>query len=149
MKWLAAAGLLILSVAVIRAQLQPPGPHVIRAASERPAEDSAVARGRVLYDSYGCVMCHGADGKGGFANPNAETDSKVPAVIYVKEGYTPAEVAAVIRNGKSWIGRGDPQRPAPPYRMPGWHDRMSPRDVDDLVQYLMSLYPTTAAEKWR
>lgn len=149
MKWLAALAAVVVSVVAVRAQLRPPDPQIIRIESTRPAEDTAVARGKALYDGYGCVMCHGADGKGGFANPNAETDSKVPAVIYVKEGYTPAEVAAVIRNGKSWIGRGDPQGPAPPYRMPGWHDRMSPSDVDDLVQYLMSLYPTTAAEKWR
>lgn len=149
MKRLAVLAAIVLGVVALRAQLQPPGPQIIRLDSKPPAEDTPVARGKLIYERYGCVMCHGADGKGGFANPNAETDGKVPAVIYVKEGYTPAEVAEVIRNGKPSIGRGNPEGPAPPYRMPGWHDRMSKRDVDDLVQYLMSLYPTAAAEKWR
>lgn len=149
MKWLGALAAIVLSVVALRAQLRPPDPRSVRLTPEAPAEDTAEARGKLVYEHYGCVMCHGADGKGGFANPNAETDGKVPAVIYVQEGYTAAEVADVIRRGKAWIGRGDPKGPTPPYRMPGWHDRMSNQEVDDLVRYLMSLYPKTASEKWR
>ena len=149
MKRLAILAAVMVSVVVARAQLRPPDPTIIRIEPTRPTEDTAVARGKLLYERFGCVMCHGTDGKGGFANPNAETDGKVPGVNYVKEGYTHAEVAEVIRNGKPRIGRTDPQGPTPPYRMPGWHDRMSKREIDDLVQYLMSLYPKTAAEKWR
>lgn len=148
MKWLAALAAVV-SVVALRAQLRPPDPQIIRIESARPAQDTVVARGKALYDGYGCVMCHGADGKGGFANPNAETDSKVPAVIFVKEGYTKAEVADLLRNGKPRIGRADPKGPAPPYRMPGWHDRLSDQDIADLTEYLMSLYPKTAEEKWR
>ena len=149
MKRVAALVAVVVSVVTIRAQLRPPDPRTIRVDAVPLAENTAAARGKLLYERYGCAMCHGADGKGGFANPNAESDGKVPAVIYVKEGYTPAEVAEVIRTGKPQIGRGDPKGPVPPFRMPGWHDRMSRPEVDDLVQYLMSLYPKEAAEKWR
>lgn len=149
MRWLTALAAVAASVVMLRAQLRPADPQIIRVDSPRPADGTAVARGKLLYERYGCVMCHNADGKGGFANPNAETDGKVPAVIFVKEGYTPAEVAEVIRNGKPRIGRADPKGPVPPYRMPGWRDRLSTQDIDDLTEYLMSLYPTTATEKWR
>ncbi len=149
MRWLIALAAVVVSVVVLRAQLRPPDPQIIRIESTRPAEDTAMARGKFLYDRYGCVMCHGADGKGGFANLNAETDGKVPAVIFVKEGYTKAEVADLIRNGKTRIWRADPKGPVPPYRMPGWHDRLSDQDIADLTEYLMSLYPKTAEEKWR
>lgn len=149
MKWLVALAAVVVSVVALRAQLRPPDPQIIRIEPARPAEDTAAARGKVLYGRYGCVMCHGADGKGGFANLNAETDGKIPAVIFVKEGYTLAEVAEVIRHGKPQVGRADPDGPIPPYRMPGWHDRLSHRDIDDLAQYLMSLFPKAAAEKWR
>lgn len=149
MRWVVAMAALVLGVVVIGGAFEPPDPQVIRADPVRPTEDTPAARGKLLYERYGCQMCHGADAKGGFANPNAETDGKVPGVIYVKEGYTSAEVAEVIWNGKPRIARADPKGPDPPYRMPGWHDRMTRREVDDLVQYLMSLYPKTATEKWR
>lgn len=149
MRWLAVVALVVVSGAAVRALLQPPAPQVVRTEPTQRDEDTGIVRGKLVYERYGCTMCHGVDGKGGFANPNSETDGKVPAVIYVKEGYTAAEVAKVIQDGKPRIGRGDPGGPAPPYRMPGWHDRMSARETDDLVQYLMSLYPQSATEKWR
>lgn len=131
-----------------RAYGRLPAPQSVRV-DKPPAPDTAVARGRVVYERYGCRMCHGNDGKGGFANPNAETDGKVPAVIYVKEGYTPAEIAKLIRTGNPRIGLADPKGHTPPYRMPSWDDRMSARELDDLVQYLLSLYPASAEKKWR
>lgn len=144
-------GILLVLVAVgvvVRAYARPPEPQPIRTAAT-PVPDAPIARGRLVYERYGCMLCHGADGKGNFANLNSETDGKVPAVIYVKEGYKPDEVAAVILNGKPVIGRSDPKGPVPPYRMPGWRDRMSQQEVGDLVEYLMSLYPKAASDKWR
>lgn len=139
---------LVVIAAAVRVYGRPPAPRALRTVPQ-PSPASAVARGRLVYERYGCTMCHGADGKGNFANPNSETDGKVPAVIYVKEGYKPDEVAAVILNGKPSIGRSDPSGPVPPYRMPGWRDRMSQQEVGDLVEYLMSLYPKAASDKWR
>lgn len=94
-------------------------------------------------------MCHGDQGKGGFANPNAETEGKVPGVIYVAEGYTRDELRRLVRVGNPHIGKADPKGPTPPYRMPGWGDRMSDGELGDLVEYLFSLYPKSAEEKWR
>lgn len=102
-----------------------------------------------MYTSYGCPLCHGDEGKGGFQNPNAETDGKVPAVTYVAEGYTPAELAKLVRAGAPRIGRADPNGPLPPYRMPGWGDLMTDEEVADLVRYLLSLLPRDAGSSWR
>jgi mono/diheme cytochrome c family protein len=111
--------------------------------------DVAAQRGRLVYDRYGCALCHGPDGKGGFANQNAETDGKVPGIIRVAEGYTPSEVQRLILAGKPTIGKANAAGPRPPYRMPGWRDRMTGQEAGDLVKYLMGLEPKAASEKWR
>jgi mono/diheme cytochrome c family protein len=147
-RWGPSLALAIVVAVAGRAYGRLPAPQTIRVAA--PAvPDTAAARGRVVYERYGCRMCHGDAGKGGFANPNAETEGKVPGVTLVKEGYTPAEIAKLIRTGNPHIGLADPKGPTPPYRMPSWADRMSAREVDDLVQYLLSLYPASAQKSWR
>ena len=147
MKRLAMAGLLAVGLAA-GALMRPGLPAVVRAvASARP--ESAVERGRLVYERYGCALCHGPEGKGGFANPNAETAGKVPGVLYVAEGYTVQELRRKLLDGVPTIGTADSKRPAPPYRMPGWSGHISDEDLGDLVEYLMSLFPQTAEEKWR
>jgi mono/diheme cytochrome c family protein len=138
-----------LAVAVYGVQLetQPPPPRVVRAADETNA--TAVGRGRAVYARYGCSACHGADGKGGFANANAETEGKVPGVIYVAEGFTRAELRKKILDGFAAVGRKDPNGPRPPFRMPGWAGQLTDREVADLVEYLWSLYPKSETQKWR
>lgn len=135
-------------VLAVRLQSGASGPIAVRAPLAA-VPDGPAQRGRVIYERYGCGMCHGADGKGGFANPNAETDGKVPGVTFVAEGYTPAELQRLILDGTPNIGRADPKGPRPPYRMPGWRGRMTDEQAGDLVRYLTSLYPKSAGEKWR
>ncbi|HWP99258.1 MAG TPA: cytochrome c [Vicinamibacterales bacterium] len=143
--FLLAVALVTLAVAV---RGRSPWPRAIRAADARvPA--TAEARGRIVYERYGCALCHGADGKGGFANPNAETGGVVPGVVFVAEGYTRDELRRKILDGVATIGKADAEGPSPPFRMPGWAGYMTPGEVDDLVAYLLSLYPKDAASKWR
>lgn len=141
---LAAFVALIFSV---RAVTRPQAPMIV-AAAEPPHGDSPAERGRRVYERYGCALCHGQDGKGGFANPNAETAGKVPGVVYVAEGYTEGELRKKVLDGLATVGKADAKGPRPPYRMPGWAGQMSEREVEDLVRYLMSLYPKSAKEKW-
>ena len=138
----------IVVVAAGRAYGRLPEPKIVRAVKP-PAPVTAEARGRVVYERYGCRMCHGGDGQGGFANPNAETDNQVPGVLFVKEGYTTQELRRKILDGVLTIGKGDPTGATPPYRMPGWARQMTDGEVADLVQYLVSLYPKSADDKWR
>lgn len=142
MKRLVVLVALALGVVTVRAQLRPPPPQVIRLKREPPSGDAtAIERGRLLYERYGCVMCHGADGTGGRENANAETQGKIPGVVKVAEGYTPAELARLVRNGTPRIGKEDQAGPTPPYRMPGWDHQLSDAEIDDLVRYLISLAP--------
>lgn len=139
---------MVLLVLAARGQTRGANPAPQRAA---PVQDATTPEGRgaLVYARYGCAMCHGEDGRGGFANANSETDGKVPGVLMVKEGYTAAELRRLILTGTPTIGRTDPNGPRPPFRMPGWSDAMAREDLDDLVRYLISLYPKDAGTKWR
>jgi len=146
---LAIAPMVALGVALLaRAEMQPAPARAIRA-SRAPAASESVVRGREVYSRYGCAMCHGADGKGGFANANAETDGTVPAVVYVAEGYTRAELKLRLLDGTPVIGKADSKGPQPPFRMPGWRGQMTETEVSDLVEYLFGLQPKGAEAKWR
>jgi mono/diheme cytochrome c family protein len=130
-------------------EARPPAPRTVRAAVVAAAADP-VERGRLVYQAYGCAMCHGADAKGGFANANSESEGKVPGLVMVKEGYLEREVVQKILDGAPHIGKADAKGPTPPYRMPGWKDRMTRAEAADLTKYLFSLYPKkAAADKWR
>jgi len=131
----------------VHVQTQAPAPHAMR--SPDVADAGAIARGRAVYERYGCSACHGADGKGGFANTNAETEGKVPGVTFVAEGFTRAELRRKILDGFATVGKKDPNGPRPPYRMPGWAGQMSDDEVRELVEYLWSLYPKSETQKWR
>ena len=149
MRFAVVGGTACLVVLVVRFQMQPPEPQILRSVLSAAASSGAVDRGRQVYARYGCAQCHGDDGKGGFSNPNAETDSQVPGVIYVKEGYTAQELRRKILDGVLTVGKGDPTGVTPPYRMPGWAGQMTDGEVTDLVQYLVGLYPKSADDKWR
>ena len=145
---LAIIGVVVVAVGV-HLQTRGAAPTAVRQRVEPPAAD-AVAHGRQLYLAYGCSMCHGAEGKGGFANTNAESEGKVPGLLMVKEGYLERELVKQILDGAPRIGKADPKGPTPPYRMPGWRDRMTRAEATDLARYLISLYPKKASEeKWR
>jgi mono/diheme cytochrome c family protein len=132
----------------VRLQTRLPAPQPVRAAAAT-GDDTPLVRGRVVYGRYGCVACHGELGKGGFANPNSETDGKVPGVTFVAEGYTRGELRKKILDGFPTVGKKDPNGPRPPFRMPGWAGQMTNAEVADLVEYLFSLMPKSAGEKWR
>jgi mono/diheme cytochrome c family protein len=139
-------------VLAVRWETRAAVPTSIRApksAVQARTASTAIERGRVIYARYGCAMCHGADGKGGASNPNSETEGKIPAVIFVKEGYTAREVANKALDGFATIGRQGGKGPTPPYRMPGWRGQMTQAEAEDLTQFLFSLYPASAAQSWR
>jgi mono/diheme cytochrome c family protein len=100
-----------------------------------------VERGREVYRKYGCAGCHGADAKGGVPNPNAKTAQQIPGLLYVAEGYTKAELKTRITKGQREIPALDPKRPPPPLYMPAWGSTISEPELNDLVEYLVSLKP--------
>lgn len=107
---------------------------------------TAVQRGRIVYQKYGCGMCHGNDAKKGIKNRNSQTD-EIPGLIYVKESYLPKELKMRILDGVKFIPPKDPKKPLPPYRMPGWKGWMTDQEINDLCEYLFSLMPKKAKEE--
>ena len=148
MKRVIGIALLALATYGVRLETRPAAPRIVRT-PDAPPDGTAAARGRQVYLRYGCSACHGPDGKGGFANANAETEGKVPAVTFVAEGFTRRELRKKILEGFASVGKKDPNGPRPPFRMPGWAGQMSDAEVGDLVEYLWSLYPKSETQKWR
>lgn len=131
----------------LRLGTSPAWPQLVHAPVVAGSQ-TPVQHGREVYERYGCILCHGSDGKGGFANPNSETDGKVPGLIYVGEGYKPSELRSRILDGTPVVGRANPKGPRPPYRMPGWRGQMTAQEADDLVQYLIGLLPKSTEQRW-
>ena len=94
-----------------------------------------------MFKKYGCAGCHGRDGSGGVPNPNAKTAQQVPGLKYVAEGYTKDEVKKRILNGQREITPLDAKRPPPPLYMPPWRGKIQEGELNDLVEYVMSLFP--------
>ncbi|MBI3319417.1 MAG: cytochrome c [Candidatus Omnitrophica bacterium] len=65
-------------------------------------------------------------------------------MIYVKTYYDRDSLKDLIRNGRQPVPRLDTSRPRPPLYMPAWKDRVSEEELDDLVEYLFSLYDQVA-----
>jgi mono/diheme cytochrome c family protein len=109
---------------------------------EEPKDEIGV--GRKVYMRYGCVTCHGKDGKEPRENLNAK-GGKAPALAYVAEGFTANELKDRISKGRS-PEKDSPGGPYPPLRMNAWGAVMDETELDSIVKYLMSLMPQT--EKW-
>lgn len=147
MKRVVAVVVFLFCVYGVRLVMQAPAPRIVHAAEQ--SDTNAATRGRSVYMRYGCSSCHGLDGKGGFANANAETEGKVPGVTFVAEGFTRRELRKKILEGFASVGKKDANGPRPPFRMPGWDGQMTETEVTDLVEYLWSLYPKSETQTWR
>src|SRR5262245_23509702 len=100
-------------------------------------------RGRRVAERTGCFGCHGPGGLQGASNAG-RTDKTVPnfaddVMMYAK---TPEEIHEWIHNGvtrkkaASVTWRTDRDRGA--LKMPAFKGRMSERDMDDVVAYVMA-----------
>lgn len=126
---------------------RPPEPQTIHRTGTTELS-KAIERGRLVYLQYGCGICHGDDGNSGIPSPNAESAGKVPAVIYVQEGYTKHELQEYLLKGNQKIGKEKADGETPPWRMPGGLGHMNRDQAGDLVEYLWSLMPKDAKGGW-
>jgi mono/diheme cytochrome c family protein len=106
-----------------------------------PALMSPLERGKAVFKKFGCAGCHGRDALGGVPNPNAKTAQQVPGLKFVSEGYTKDELKKRILNGQKEIAKLNPAGPPPPLYMPPWRGKIAEGELNDLVEYLMSLLP--------
>ncbi|MBT8194780.1 MAG: c-type cytochrome [Acidimicrobiia bacterium] len=113
-----------------------------------PLQLSTEQRGEKLYKRYGCRGCHGPAGEGGVPNRNSESGEQVPPLKYVEEGYTLVELKERIRDGVPVVNKLDPNGPEPPLTMAAFGGRLTESQLDDLVAYLVSLYPEGEELDW-
>lgn len=105
-----------------------------------PQLATAEERGRAIFDKYGCAACHGPGGLGGRKNWNAQLGEEEPSLVFVKAYYDRDTLKDLIRHGRQPVPRLDATRPMPPLYMPAWKERINEAELEDLVEYLYSLY---------
>ncbi len=104
---------------------------------------NSVERGRRIAERSGCFACHGPEGTRGAANPG-RSDRTVPNYEGELGMYAQSagEIREWIRDGvtreraKSGSWREDRDRGA--LSMPAFGDRLSDRQIDDLVAFVMT-----------
>jgi mono/diheme cytochrome c family protein len=100
-------------------------------------------RGRRIAEANGCFSCHGPEGVKGIANPG-RADLTVPAfsgalMMYAKDAAQVREWiedggTAARRSSQSW--RAEREKGA--LRMPAFEDRLTTREIDDLVAFVLA-----------
>lgn len=104
-------------------------------------------RGGQLFEKHQCAACHGALGKGGIKNPNA-VGGLVPAIDRVAEGFTREELREKLAKGVPAPKKVDPAGADTPLFMPAWGQVLSEKELDSLIEYLLSLMPKGEGEGW-
>ena len=102
-----------------------------------------VERGRRLAEANGCFGCHGPEGSRGAANPG-RSDKTVPsfegALMMYAENRD--EVREWIRDGGTATRRQSEtwklERRKGVMRMPAFGKRLNPREIEDLVSFVMA-----------
>jgi len=116
---------------------------LLAAASAMRPRLTPAERGRRLAEANGCFGCHGAEGTKGIPNPG-RADLTVPSfagalMMYAKDA---GEVREWIRDGgtkarkasKTWRA----EREKGTLRMPGFGKRLTEREIEDLVVFVLA-----------
>ena len=114
-------------------------------ATEEAKALPAAARGKIIFNSVGCVSCHAKDGYGGYPNNNVAGDL-INSLTKVTEGYSKAELHEKIRGGAVPIP-ADSSKPKPMLEMPKWGQQLDAKEIDAVVAYLFTLNPKKAGAK--
>jgi mono/diheme cytochrome c family protein len=111
-------------------------------ALSKSANDEAIARGRALFVNtakVACASCHGPDGRGDGKDANDKKNDP-PHQGGDGELNKPRDLTSgVFKGGKeperlyTRILHGIPGTPMPP------HNKLAPQEVEDLIQFVLSL----------
>jgi hypothetical protein len=85
----------------------PPHFLTLRPPEPKPTFDNQIARGRHVYEEFGCAACHGADGRGGIRNFNAQNDV-TPNLRRAVSTYTREELKEKISEGVAFLAKHNP-----------------------------------------
>ena len=99
---------------------------------------SKVEAGKWVFNRYGCAGCHGLGGKGGRRNFNYLGGFE-PTLTKTISNYTRPELLKKLEFGVPVVNKEDPKGATPPLYMPAWKDKISPKEMDALMDYLFSI----------
>jgi len=138
--WIALAGLLASSCS----REAPPSTATTGAQGVRQFDPASVARGSALFLAH-CAQCHGPEGQGhpDWQTPSNGSFSAAPPVNGTGHDWkrTRVELAAVIKNGaRRKSDNAD--------IMPPWKKRLNERDIDDILNWMQSLWPPDVYDRW-
>jgi len=107
--------------------------------SDRPLSLESVTRGARLYQEN-CAQCHGPEAQG---HPDWQNHDIVAAPPLDGTGNEwkrkKSEFITIVKDG---IRRnGEPA-------MPGWGDRLSDQEIEDIVAWFQALWPLDVYERW-
>ena len=110
----------------------------------RHFEPTSLARGAALYEQH-CALCHGPQAQG---HPDWQTPSDghfaaAPPLDGTGNDWkrSRAALAATIQNG---VRRKSDNVDV----MPAWKGRLNDRDVEDVINWLQSLWPAEVYDAW-
>jgi mono/diheme cytochrome c family protein len=136
-------GWTVFGLVLLAACSKEPAPAV-PAVSMRNFEPASVARGAALFEQN-CAQCHGpqAQGHPDWQTPSSGEFSAAPPLNGSGNDWkrTRAELAATVRNG---VRRKTDKVDV----MPSWKGRLSDRDIEDMVNWMQSLWPAEVYEAW-
>ena len=95
--------------------------------------------GKWVYDRNGCAGCHGLNGKGGRRNFNYQGNGLEPTLTKVIGNYTRDELRKKLNAGVPVVNKENDKGPTPPLYMPAWKDKISPPEMEALMDYLFSI----------
>ena len=104
-------------------------------------DHEAAKRGKLVFENYGCFVCHGNEGSGGVKNRNSATGGAVPALTYTSRAFRDADLKERITRGGTPVKKADPRASTPPLSMPFFKGLIADAELNDLVAYLRSLTP--------
>lgn len=109
--------------------------------SRRTADMAQIVRGGRVFQEN-CAACHGARAQGAQNWQRAGPDGKYPAPPLNGTGHAwhhPSKVLRhVIRNGTAAQGGS----------MPGWKDALTDHEIDDVIAWFQSKWPSDVYAAW-
>jgi len=138
-RWFPLIGLAVLAAC---SKQDPAAPAAVPGTPQ--FEQASVARGAALFGQH-CAQCHGpqAQGHPDWQTPSDGKFAAAPPLNGTGNDWkrTRAELAAVIVNGV--------RRPGDQVQvMPSWKGRMNERDIEDLLNWMQSLWPPEVYDAW-
>jgi len=107
-------------------------------------ERASLERGAALFGEY-CAQCHGPQGQGhpDWQTPSDGKFSAAPPLNGTGNDWkrSRAELVAVVKNG---VRRKSDNADI----MPSWKGRMNDRDLEDLINWMQSLWPPEVYDAW-